>query len=203
MRTEAFDREAKRLSDQLPAGRRLGVLGSTSFWHQDSAAFCAELGNELAKLQFLVIVTGGMPGVATAVGNAFCQAHGANAARAAVVHVLPFGHRAPELGSTHFAGHSLPHRREILARLAMVYVMVEGGPGTAEEAAIARSRGARIIPVAALGGEAGTWHARNSRPEWAPEQHWQELNASSSHAGKLAQAVFCLVGLALSAQGGA
>ena len=76
---EVFDRETAVVAARLPAGPRLAVIGSTSFWHAESQETCAVLGRLLADLGGLVLVTGGVEGVGEAVGRSFWAASGQRA----------------------------------------------------------------------------------------------------------------------------
>ena len=71
MSRDKYDREAEELSLRLPSGPRLAVIGSASFWGDDSHAICQSVGARLAELDRLVLVTGGVPGVGEAVGRSF------------------------------------------------------------------------------------------------------------------------------------
>ena len=141
----------------------------------------------LASLGHVLLVTGGLKGAAEAIGRSF---DGARGGRGLVVHILPIGHEVPNFGSIHFAGSSLAHRRELLGRLASVYIVVEGGPGTADEVAIARSEGSCIIPVACLGGVGATVHAQCAdAPRGLAKGDWALLSADDATPLQLAQAV--------------
>jgi len=60
MTTDPFDREVASVVTQLPAGARVVVIGSTSFWHPESEATCGAIGRMLADLPGLVLLTGGV-----------------------------------------------------------------------------------------------------------------------------------------------
>ena len=68
--SKAYDAEAARIIAALPAGPRLAVLGSTSFWGADSEQFCRLIGDRLAQRSDLVLLTGGMTGVGETFANA-------------------------------------------------------------------------------------------------------------------------------------
>ena len=71
-----FDEQATNLAAQLPPAPRIAVIGSTSFWHPDSAATCRLIGAQLAQIDRLILLTGGVPGVGEAVGRSFFAACG-------------------------------------------------------------------------------------------------------------------------------
>ena len=69
-----YEQDARRLDALLPHGRRVGVLGSTDFWHGDSERTCTEIGRLLAGIPGLVLLTGGVEGIGEAIGRSFFQA---------------------------------------------------------------------------------------------------------------------------------
>jgi predicted Rossmann-fold nucleotide-binding protein len=101
MRSEAFERESRRLDANLPQLPRIAVLGSTSFSHPNSAAVCKGLGVTLAALGAIALLTCGMSGVGDTVAKSFHDAQAANGLGGQVIHILPFGHQAPDFGYTH------------------------------------------------------------------------------------------------------
>jgi predicted Rossmann-fold nucleotide-binding protein len=147
-----FDQEADKLGAALPRGPRVVVIGSTSFWHEQSESTCTYVGRLLAAIPGLVLVTGGVEGVGETTGRSFFQARCEAGREPRVFHVLPYGEEAWDYGETHFAGSNMAERREVLARMAGVYLAVEGGPGTVHEAEVASARGAVVIPVGRSGG---------------------------------------------------
>jgi predicted Rossmann-fold nucleotide-binding protein len=123
-----WDREAQRVEALLPHGPRLVVIGSTDFWHAESERTCMEVGRLLAALPALVLITGGVEGVGETIGRSFFQARRTARQEPRVYHVLPEGEEAWDYGDTFFAGSDMAQRREVLGRLAKLYVAVEGGP---------------------------------------------------------------------------
>jgi predicted Rossmann-fold nucleotide-binding protein len=175
-----FDQEAARVGAALPRGPRLCIVGSTSFWHGESEATCGHIGRLLADIRGLVLITGGVEGVGEAVGRGYFRAAREAGLEPRVFHVLPDGEEAWDYGETHFAGAEMSERREVLARLAGVYLMVEGGPGTVHEAEVAAARGAVILPVGRSGGHAGGLYPRTSRPAAVDEMTWAVLGSPAA-----------------------
>jgi len=136
---------------------RVGILGSTSFFHPSTETICSALGRQLTEQAHLTLLTGGMPGVAEAVARSFCQAE----AREPVptYQLQPAGFEPGPYGQMLVAGQTLEQRRWLLAQLASVYVVLEGGPGTAQEVKWAIQAGAIVIPVACTGGVAAQLYA--------------------------------------------
>jgi hypothetical protein len=178
--SEAFDCEAQRLDALLPAGPRLVVIGSTDFWHADSERTCAHLGRLLADIRELVLITGGVEGIGEGVGRSFFQARCAAGQEPRVYHVLPKGEEKWDYGETWFAGSDMAERREVLGRLATLYLAVEGGPGTVHEAQVAAARNAMILPVGRSGGHAAVLYSQGNRPSAVDDQTWSVLGAVSS-----------------------
>jgi predicted Rossmann-fold nucleotide-binding protein len=169
MMDAAFDREAARILKLLPPGPRIGIIGSTSFWHADSQLTCEALGEMLAGLPAIVVLTGGVEGVGETVGRSIDAASARQGYPSRVFHVLPRGESAWDYGQTFFAGNDMEERREVLGRLANIYIAIEGGPGTVHEAQVAHARFAPVIPIGRSGGFANGLYIEMSRPEFADE----------------------------------
>jgi SLOG-like protein len=178
--TNHFDQLAYSLEQRFPPGPRVAILGSTDFWHPDSERTCAELGRLLASIDGLVLLTGGVEGIGEAVGRSFFQTRVTAQLAASVFHVLPIGEDAWDYGETFFAGSDMSERREVLGRLAKVFVLVEGGPRSEHEVNVALAHGATVIPVGRSGGFAATAYYRGERPDTISSTTWEILGANSS-----------------------
>jgi SLOG-like protein len=199
MTAKLLEEEAAALSARFPIGPRLVVIGSTSFWHAESEATCTAIGYNLSTLDRLVLVTGGVEGVGEALGRSFWASCGGASDRC-VIHILPRGYRKWDYGETLFAGSDMWERREILGRLADVYLAIEGGPGTEHEASVVLKRSAIVIPVGRSGGHSADLYARVPRPSFVGERMWQALADTSLSVTGVAEAVTGLVRICL-AQG--
>jgi hypothetical protein len=197
-----YDVEARRLDAMLPSGPRVGVLGSTAFWHTDSERTCSQIGRLLAATSGLVLLTGGVEGIGEAIGRSFFQVRRASGQAAHVYHVLPEGEQSWDYGETLFAGSDMTERREILGRLSGLFVLVEGGPGAAHEVEVGSARGAAIIPVGRSGGYAATLYGQILRPPTIDVGTWAVLGSSSSTPEDVASAVLRAVQLSLDRSGG-
>jgi len=198
MSTEMFDREAADVATKLPAGPRLAIIGSTSFWHVESEDTCTLLGRSLAAVSGLVLVTGGVAGVGKAVGRCFWDARRSRKLEPDVFHVLPRGFPIWDYGNTIFAGSDMGERREVLGRLADIYVVIEGGPGTSHEASIALTRAADLIPVGRSGGHSAILYPQIPRPVFASEQAWLTLDSTDASPKQVADAITDIVEACLS-----
>ena len=197
-----YDHEARRLDALLPHGPRVGVLGSTDFWHADSERTCSEIGRLLAGIFGLVLLSGGVEGIGEAVDRSFFQARSASRQEPCVYHVLPEGEEAWDYGETLFAGSDMTERREILGRLSRLFVLVEGGPRAGHEVDVALAHGAAMIPVGRSGGYAAALYGQRSCPQTIDAGSWAVLGASESTPEETARAVFHAVQMSLDASGG-
>jgi hypothetical protein len=197
-----YESEARRLDALLPAGPRVGVLGSTDFWHPDSERTCSQIGRLLAGVPELVLLTGGVEGIGEAVGRSFSQARRASGQEPCVFHVLPEGEEVWDYGVTLFAGSDMTERREVLGRLSRLFVLVEGGPRAGHEVDVALAHGAAVIPVGRSGGYAATLYGRSSCPRPIDAGTWTVLGASASTPEETANAVLHAVQVCLNAGGG-
>lgn len=112
-------------------------------------------------------------------------------------HLLPHGAGEQKSGVTLTAGSDFHERREIIGRVAQVYLVIEGGPGTQHEAAVAAAQGAALIPLGRTGGWAGTLHARMSCPEVLAKDDWELLAEVDAPHEQVVGAVGRLVRAAL------
>lgn len=185
-----YEELATQVSALLPQGPRLAVIGSTSFWHPESEATCIAIGRSLARISELNVLTGGVSGVGEAVGRSFFNARSQSLGNRGVFHILPEGEAPWDYGETLFAGLDMGERREVLGRLAPLYLVVEGGPGTAHEATVAMSRGATLLPVSRSGGYAADVYPRVSRPAAISSQSWLRLGQSAATPMEIADSIY-------------
>eukprot|EP00927_Polykrikos_kofoidii_P047252 TRINITY_DN41371_c0_g1_i1.p1 TRINITY_DN41371_c0_g1~~TRINITY_DN41371_c0_g1_i1.p1 ORF type:complete len:360 (+),score=45.08 TRINITY_DN41371_c0_g1_i1:215-1294(+) len=161
------------ISQLLPSGPRVCILGGTAFKDPANEVFVKALGQAFAEklTDRVVVLTGGMAGVqrtfATTLGNAF----------PALVHLLPIGQASHfGVGKDINAGGTLEERMAIFAQIGDIYITVEGGPGVAKEAAAAFKRNALVLPVMSTGGaSSGMFDFPTNafeRPAFATEHQW-------------------------------
>jgi hypothetical protein len=196
-----YDQEARRIDALLPGGPRLAVLGSTDFWHTDSETTCAEIGRLLAEIPGLVLLTGGVEGVGEAVGRSFFQSCRSAGHEPRVFHVLPEGEPAWDYGQTLIAGADMTERREVLGRLAGLFLLVEGGPRAGHEVEVATAAGAVVIPVGRSGGYAATLYSEVSRPAAIDATTWAVLGRAETPAVGAARAAVSAVRACLGSAG--
>jgi SLOG cluster4 family len=195
-----YDAEARTVGAAIIPGPRLVVIGSASFWGHDSRQLCEAIAVELAEFAALVALTGGMDGVGLTFGRAFAAARRAAARPENLFHLLPRGMGPCDSGVTLGAGIDYHGRREVLGRVGHAYLVIEGGPGTAHEAAVAAGRGVPVIPLARTGGHAGELYARAGCPSKLPRADWDCLADAAAPHGPIVAAVGRLVRLALAGQ---
>ncbi|MBL9165563.1 MAG: hypothetical protein JNL18_22750 [Planctomycetaceae bacterium] len=184
-----FDQQTTSLTAQLPPAPRIAVIGSTSFWHPDSATTCQLIGAQLAQIDRLILLTGGVSGVGESVGRSFFAACGSGEQR--TFHVLPAGCVPWDYGVTLFAGRNMEERREVLGRMAPIYLVIEGGPGTAHEHQVASKRGATIIPIGRTEGHAGAIYPHTPKPPAAAQSDWDALGTAGP--AEIATAVVSII----------
>lgn len=168
------------------------MIGGSSFWHNESNETCSLIGISLARIDEVVLVTGGIAGVGEVVGNAFFKERMALAKLCNLFHVLPVGSSPSQHGKTIYAGTTMKERREILGHVSDIYIAVEGGEGTAHEASVALSRGAMVVPVGRSGGFAQELYL-HGRPSWCSQMEWQILGAIESTPQEIAKAVSAII----------
>lgn len=192
-----FDAEAQRVGAAIARGPRLVVIGSTSFWGADSRPLCEAIAADLARVEGLVALTGGMDGVGLTFGRAFGDTRRAASQPEHLFHLLPRGFGPCDSGVTLGAGIDYHERREVLGRVGHAYLVIEGGPGTEHEAAVATGRGVPVIPLCRTGGYAGELHPRSSCPPALPKADWDLLADTRAPHAQIVAAVGRLVRLSL------
>ncbi|MGD1806368.1 macro domain-containing protein [Dapis sp. BLCC M126] len=179
---------AKQLVAKISSEHRVAIIGSTSFWGMNTEAICNATGRKLATLgENLALLTGGVTGIPEAVSYSFWQECSQQNQPASVYHIQPEGFEPWEYGTNLYGGKTLFERREILAHMASVYMLIEGGPGAKQEAEVAIEAGAMVIPVGVTGGFAKELYQQMSRPYYIPSELWQQLgqeNISSEIVGE-------------------
>ncbi len=126
---DRLDEEATSVVASIAAGPRLAVIGSTSFWGADSRELCEMCAGELALIESLVAITGGMDGVAITFGKSFATARTKASLCENLFHLLPCGLGPCDCGVTLGAGVDFHERREILGRVGHVYFGHRGRTG--------------------------------------------------------------------------
>jgi CheY-like chemotaxis protein len=115
----------------------------------------------------VAILTGGVSGVPEAVSHSFWQQRREQGEeKPPVFHIQPAGFTPWDYGENLTAGYTLEQRRWILAHLAPVYLLLEGGPGAAQEVRWALAAGAIAIPVGCTGGFAGSLYDELRYSQW-------------------------------------
>ena len=175
--TSKFQKIAEELLTQITDVPKLAVIGSTSFWGDTSEAICKATGRYLAKIDNLVMLTGGVSGIPEAVSRSFSTDR--------VFHVQPLGCLPWDYGHNLYGGVGYGERREILARMARVYLLLEGGPGSEHEARRALEMGAVVIPVGRTGGFAEDLYAEIDCLDYIPVELREKLGRREDKPEKL------------------
>ncbi|MEM7713684.1 MAG: macro domain-containing protein [Cyanobacteria bacterium P01_A01_bin.68] len=180
-----FQQIAGELLTQITDAPKLAVIGSTSFWGDSSEAICEATGRYLAKIDNLVMLTGGVSGIPEAVSRSFTAER--------VFHIQPRGCLHWDYGNNLYGGIDYQERREILARMANVYLLIEGGPGSKHEARRADKMGAVVIPVGKTGGFAEELYAEMECPNYIPMELWEKLGRREGAAEEVGIAIAQIV----------
>eukprot|EP01119_Soliformovum_irregulare_P013888 TRINITY_DN3739_c0_g1_i3.p1 TRINITY_DN3739_c0_g1~~TRINITY_DN3739_c0_g1_i3.p1 ORF type:complete len:206 (-),score=41.33 TRINITY_DN3739_c0_g1_i3:16-633(-) len=190
-----FDQQAKEITDVLgdhAVGEsiRIAVIGSGSFFGEDSEKVCTSVGEALTKIPNVTLITGGISGVGEGVGRAFYQhkKQGQN-----VFHVLPRPSPSWDYGVTLKAGNDMFERREILGRLCPIYIVIEGGPGTVHEAEVAQAHGGILIPIGRTGGCSAELHRDYRKPSGVQQDKWDRLGTKQEDATQVGDVVVEIV----------
>ncbi|MDY6902184.1 MAG: macro domain-containing protein [Cyanobacteriota bacterium] len=180
-----FQKIARELLTKIPDAQKLAVIGSTSFWGDTSEAICKAAGRYLAKIDNLVMLTGGVSGIPEAVSRSFSPDR--------VFHLQPQGYQPWDYGHNLYGGVEYRERREILARMASVYLLIEGGPGSEHEARRALEMGAVVIPVGRTGGFSEKLYAEIDCPNYIPVELWENLGRREENPEEVGIAIAQIV----------
>jgi len=176
---EASKRPVDQLSHSLRSEfRKRGficcILGTTQFHHRDTEALVIAMARKLHRAtRQVVYVTGGCAGVhETFTRSCRCQER--------VINLMPRGETSSySEGTLVHAGADWEERNMISGMIGDIYITVEGGPGTAQEASAAHARGAVVVPLrrtgGASGGKFGFPAGALTRPEFVTEEQWAAL----------------------------
>jgi len=169
------------------------VLGGTEFHAADSEALVKAIAPELdaamgPKAKF---VTGGMVGVQ----QTFAE-HCGDGSR--VWNLLPVGQSSSYARGTDInAGADLEERKAIFAEIGDIYITVEGGPGVSQEARVAHTRGAAVVPLRRTGGASdgmfGFPPGALQEPPFATEGQWSLLASKTASVDESAAALVAIV----------
>ncbi|CAK9109530.1 Uncharacterized protein SCF082_LOCUS50900, partial [Durusdinium trenchii] len=193
---EEIDRLLQAVSETLPPNGRICILGGTEMHNPETKPLVQAVAERLARQlpSDAVVLTGGMAGIQEQMVKSL-SLHGFQK----VVNLVHMGHeRSYGIGEDLCAGLDVTERKKVFGAVGDVYLCLEGGPGVAEEAAAAFARGARIIPLMALGGAgSGEFHFpldALETPHWSSSKDWAALTAPlPGHREDMADAVVRLV----------
>ena len=180
----------------------VGIIGSTAFYGADSEALTAAIGAELARVEGLALVTGGMQAVQDVMGRAWLGSRSADGG--GLFHLSPVGYaeKLPH-GVTLDSGADLAERRIVFAAVCPVYLVVEGGPGTTDEGQRALANGATLIPIVRTGGAASGMFDFPAcvKPGCVADADWAVLSDKAPSPADVAAGVARMVAACLAARG--
>ncbi|MFC1743165.1 hypothetical protein ACFL35_04160 [Candidatus Riflebacteria bacterium] len=189
MTADEYKIVAKSLMQKLPPGPGLAIIGSASFHQDKNRTLCTHLGRSLAEIPGLFIITGGVSGVGETIGRAFFSKKVLDTEETSIFHILPEGCGKVDYGTTFFAGANMYERREILGRMTNIYLVIEGGPGTAHEARVAIAQNATLIPVAASGDAALENYKMLKCPAGISMTDWRILADMQANIEKISESI--------------
>ena len=113
-------------------------------------------------------------------------------------HIQPRGFEAWDYGENLTAGQTMEERRRVLAALAPLYLLLEGGLGAEQEARLALRLGALLIPVGFTGGAARALFEELSilGADTLPRQQrqaWMALGNYQKNPEEIAMAIATLI----------
>ena len=151
-----------------------------------------------------------MRGIQDVAGQSFAE-HAKGSRKSRLFHLAPRGYRPDDdldypllHGETVRMGGDLAERRAIFARVCDVYIVVEGGPGSTDEAEKALKNGAIVIPIRRCGGAAGGMFnfplSKCKKPESISDADWTALSNDTQSPREVAAAVARMVAACLELQ---
>lgn len=159
------------ICQKLPSAGCVYIAGGTKFFYEKSADICKCIGESLAELSNLSVVTGGFYGVGETISFSFYESRKNQGKETNVWHILPVrdeqdrsaqGRQNSDktfqkvpFGQTIYCGESVRQRETIVSRVFDICILVEGGPGAAHEAEEFTWSDHTVIPVKCTGGAAG------------------------------------------------
>lgn len=176
-----IDSLCRAVSEQLPhTGGNICVLGGCEIHHPETRPLIQAVAKRLVETlpdRDVSVLTGGLPGVQEQMVKSL-SSHGFQQ----ITNLVHFGQERgyAAIGEDLVAGVDAAERRKVFSRVGDVYLCFEGGPGVAEEARVAFSRGARVVPLMGLGGAAGGDYGFPLQalevPTWCSSEDWARLS---------------------------
>lgn len=180
-----------RLRAQMNRPVIICILGSTTFTNPDSERIVEAISEAITAdgASTRAFVTGGMPGVQ----RSFVDSAKKSSYQQIFNMVPSGGSSGYRHGIEIYAGSDMAERRLLLGAVGDIYITVEGGPGVAEEANTAHSRGAVVIPIIRTGGaSSGMFKFPQKcleKPDFVDSKLWRYLSDVNSTTSDLAEAV--------------
>ncbi len=202
-----------QLSEQLPKGKLVYVSGGTQFYSKNGKMICEALGEELAKDDEIVIISGGFYGVGETISKSFYEQRRRLNKPHGVCHVVAVKDKEDKssqtrqnadltfaqapFGDTLFFGDSVRQRETLTPKVIDLCILIEGGPGAAFEAQQFVWNSNRVIPVKATGGAAaGLFNVPLSifdKPPNVNQSDWSLLADTNATPAHIASSLFKIV----------
>ncbi|MEM7556974.1 MAG: macro domain-containing protein, partial [Cyanobacteria bacterium P01_A01_bin.84] len=170
---QEFRQTFKELSEQIPNGLRLAVIGNNSCNKENRKVIYQKIGESLASIDNLILLTGGRSGFPGDIVHSFWENTKEIANK--VFHIQPHGCEPLDYGNNLYVGKSLEDRQKVLAQINPVYLLIEGASDEEKEVKNALSMGAKVIPVGGTGGFAHSLYQKMHCPYYIPKHLWEKL----------------------------
>jgi len=185
--------------EQLPnTGGNICILGGCEMHHPETKPLISAIAQRMAEVlpKDVSVLTGGLPGVQDHMVKSLSSSGFQN-----ITNLVHFGQERGygAIGEDLVAGADAAEKRKVFSLVGDVYLCFEGGPGVSEEARVAFGRGARVVPLAFLGGASGGDFGFPQQafetPPWCSPEDWALL--SKGPADELADTVVRVLNKAL------
>lgn len=195
------------------------IAGSSKLTNKRTEEICHAIGRELAKIENIIIITGGCYGAQEIVSKSFFEARENNkelnctSAESSVIHIIPTkdnqdytakmrqqhdgSFETMPFGKSIFIGDSMREREAVVARLFDTCIVIEGGTGAAHEVEEFIWNDHFVIPIISTGGAAGGNYGVPIKILKAPpcisETDWSVLSEKEATSEDVAKSVMNII----------
>ncbi|PAA86952.1 hypothetical protein BOX15_Mlig025818g1 [Macrostomum lignano] len=192
-----IDKLAQMVKSHLPANKWfIYVCRSKRLANRCSDSVCKALGEALAQLDWVGLVTGGGPGADQIVSRQFSDSRRQNGQSEDTWHLLHDSggdkssstsaaaapkspNTPPQFGKSLVCGDSAAERLQIAAHLCSLCLLIEGGTKSVEEADQFMWHDKVVLPLKCLGGAAASYYGESERrfevPPGVSQKLWSKL----------------------------